>query len=568
MADEILKVFLSSTARDLEAHRAAVHAELTSTGLFYCIRQEDFGPQDASAVEFCRDTVKASAIFVGLIGQRRGWEPDGDNGKRSITEMEHDWARDAGSRRFLYVTPDDFPVPGNVRDTDEQYARQQVFRKRVMDSGERIVSQKGFDDPKYFAAEVVKHLLLQRITGKLIDQLGPKFEQGPISSKEQQPAIAAAMERLADDDDVNLLALAIDPNGIDVAELEGKLRQRAEKFRAQAQPAMKASAEYWRHIGALAFLHDTLKSIDAYQRAVASDPDEPEGWRYLGELQYRRGDLAVAEQSFNRVVALGKLAKDPRTEAIGCLRLGWILFDRGDLTKAEVSIADAIKFAKKADWQEGLARAYCNLGLLHESREDYDEAETLQRRSLAIEIELGNKQGIASSYANLGNIHIGREQLEQADKLHREAFSLSEELGDIEGVAQAWGNLGIIHQFRGELDEAEAAQRKSLAIYRKLGSKDGMARAWGNLAPVYKDRGDLDKAEDSVRKSLALYEKLGSKEGIADAHVDLGFIHEARRRKAAMCECWRKARDLYKEMGLPKGVAEMKKELKRMKCRP
>ncbi len=95
MARRFLDVFLSSTALDLAEYREAVHKRLMQTGLFHCVRQEDFGAQNAGAVEFCRKQAQDADMFVGLICLRRGWEPDGDNEKRSVTEMEHDWAREA-----------------------------------------------------------------------------------------------------------------------------------------------------------------------------------------------------------------------------------------------------------------------------------------------------------------------------------------------------------------------------------------------------------------------------------------------------------------------------------------
>ncbi len=158
MARRVLDVFLSSTAKDLAEHREAVHKRLMQTGLFHCVRQEDFGAQNAGAVDFCRKKAQDADMYVGLIGLRRGWEPDGDNEKRSITEMEHDWARDAGRPRYLWVMPDDFPLPGNMRESDELHARQLAFRKRVMGGGERIVSQKGFGSPELLASEIVERL--------------------------------------------------------------------------------------------------------------------------------------------------------------------------------------------------------------------------------------------------------------------------------------------------------------------------------------------------------------------------------------------------------------------------
>jgi len=138
----LVQVFLSSTARDLLEYRKAIHAELNSTGYFYCLGQENFGPQNAGALEFCRKTVGEATIFVGLIGWRRGWEPDGNV---SITEMEHDWAKQAGLRRYIYVAPSGFKIADELRETDAQYDRQQAFRNRMMAGGERIVSQDGFE---------------------------------------------------------------------------------------------------------------------------------------------------------------------------------------------------------------------------------------------------------------------------------------------------------------------------------------------------------------------------------------------------------------------------------------
>jgi tetratricopeptide (TPR) repeat protein len=178
--------------------------------------------------------------------------------------------------------------------------------------------------------------LTQVVTGDLIAELRPEFaRQGGGSAEEQAPAIAAAVEKLARDDDVDLLALAKNPEGIDLADLEAKLTARAEAHEAAGQRERKASAEYWRHIGALAFLHNTQKAMAAYEKAVALDLDETEGWRYLGELQYRLGDLAAAEQSFRQVLALGQSSRDWRAQAIGSLRLEWIARARGDLAAAE-----------------------------------------------------------------------------------------------------------------------------------------------------------------------------------------------------------------------------------------
>jgi tetratricopeptide (TPR) repeat protein len=277
---------------DLELYRNAVHARLMRTGLFHCVRQEDFSAQDASAVDFCREKAQSVDLFIGLVGLRRGWEPDGDDTKRSITEMEHDFAKEGGRRRYIWVAPDNFPVAGNLHESDAQHRRQVAFRKRLMAAGDRIVSQKGFSSPGDLASEIVEHLLAQVVTGDLIGLLRPEFaEQRVDSNEEQTPPVAAAVERLAEDKDVDLLALAKNPKAVDVAALQIKLKARAEAQECAGRRALKASAEYWRHIGALAFLVDTKTALAAFEKAVALDSEEPEGWRFLGELRRRLGNL-------------------------------------------------------------------------------------------------------------------------------------------------------------------------------------------------------------------------------------------------------------------------------------
>lgn len=120
MARTILTVFLSSTGKDLEAYRAEVRKRIGAIEFLKCVAMEDFGPQDANAVDLCRKKVGEADLFVGLIGLRRGWQPPGDNAQRSITEMEYDWAVGANRSRFMCVAPDDFPVPGNLIDKDAQ----------------------------------------------------------------------------------------------------------------------------------------------------------------------------------------------------------------------------------------------------------------------------------------------------------------------------------------------------------------------------------------------------------------------------------------------------------------
>ena len=569
MARRVLDVFLSSTAKDLAEHREAVYKRLMQTGLFHCVRQEDFGAQNAGAVDFCRKKAQEADMCVGLIGLRRGWEPDGDNEKRSITEMEHDWARDAGRPRYLWVMPDDFPLPGTMRESDDLHARQMAFRKRVMGGGERIVSQKGFGSPELLASEIVERLMVEVVTTDLLKLIRPEAAppgQPALSKEEQAPAIAAAVERLAEDKDVDLLALAKDPKGLDIAELEAKLTAREKELGEEAGRTARKRAEYWRHIGALAFFCDTQKALAAYGRAVDLDRDNPDGWRYLGELCFRVGELSASQNAFAQLKLIGQRNGDAKARSVASVRLCWIEHTVGNLGKAHRLANDGLLFAQAAAWPEGIARAYRNEGITSQMQGNLAEAENAYKKALQLEEQLGSKEGLAANYGNLGCIYRTRGDLERAEDMQMKALKLYEELGSKEGMANTYGNLGLIYQTRGDLDRAEDMQLKSLKLEEELGRKEGMANSYGNLGNIYETRGDLDRAEDLQMKALKLNEELGRKEGMAACYVNLGVIYEARQEKAKMCECWRKERNLWRAMGLEDKAAEAEKWMRLKGC--
>jgi hypothetical protein len=147
-------VFLSSTGKDLHEYREAVIAHLARLDHFHCDAMEHFGAHDAGPIKFCRKRVRAADIYVGLIGLYRGWEPTEDNpDKRSITEMEYDWACEPPAKpRLLYITPNDFPAlePASQKGPA---TRQAKFRRRLLAA--HVVDQKNFRNPDALSAAVL-----------------------------------------------------------------------------------------------------------------------------------------------------------------------------------------------------------------------------------------------------------------------------------------------------------------------------------------------------------------------------------------------------------------------------
>ncbi len=96
----------------------------------------------------------------------------------------------------------------------------------------------------------------------------------------------------------------------------------------------EASAAY-RHLGAITYLSDTDKSLNAYRRATELDPNSAVAWNQLGHLFRRTGKLDEAKAAYHRVEAIGTESKDLKWSAIAQGNLGIPYQTRGELDQAE-----------------------------------------------------------------------------------------------------------------------------------------------------------------------------------------------------------------------------------------
>jgi Tfp pilus assembly protein PilF len=115
---------------------------------------------------------------------------------------------------------------------------------------------------------------------------------------------------------------------------------------AEGRAANQQAAEAARHLGALAFLHDTEKALTAYRRAVALDPANANGWNQLGHLLYRVGQLDEAEDAYNQVRGLGSTRDDQTLLAMAYNNLGNVSQARGDRTQAKAMYHQALTLSQ------------------------------------------------------------------------------------------------------------------------------------------------------------------------------------------------------------------------------
>lgn len=103
MARSVFEIFLSSTSKDLQAHRDKVR-EMIDRMRQTTIRMETFGAKPDKPFDTCRKEVQECDALIVIVGHRYGWIPsrqeEGD-GVKSITWWEVEWAM--GSKKPVFA---------------------------------------------------------------------------------------------------------------------------------------------------------------------------------------------------------------------------------------------------------------------------------------------------------------------------------------------------------------------------------------------------------------------------------------------------------------------------------
>ncbi len=174
----VRKAFLSSTCEDLQEYRDMAYETIEGPS-WHCVRQEDFGAVDNVPVTECRRRVQDCELLVCLVGPRYGSCPKGSD--KSFTEHEYEAALEDDIPRLVFMTADDFPLRGDLRETDDMHGRQQDFRERVQD--DRVIDKFGTPDElgRKIAIAVGNH---ERREGPPVVD----YDAGKLSEAEAPPA--------------------------------------------------------------------------------------------------------------------------------------------------------------------------------------------------------------------------------------------------------------------------------------------------------------------------------------------------------------------------------------------
>lgn len=122
-------VFLSSTFRDLESHRAVLKLALESSG-YRVFGMELFTANARPPLDTCLAELKQSDIYIGVIGEYYGSCPPGY--KKSYTQLEYELAMRREMPMFCFLMADDAQVtPAQIERDARKLERLNAFKAHL-----------------------------------------------------------------------------------------------------------------------------------------------------------------------------------------------------------------------------------------------------------------------------------------------------------------------------------------------------------------------------------------------------------------------------------------------------
>ncbi|MEX3846235.1 DUF4062 domain-containing protein [Paraburkholderia sp. BR10882] len=123
-----MKIFLSSTYKDLVRHREAAAQAIERLGQ-QGVRMEVFGARPDEASVACLGEIQDSDALVGIYAHRYGFIPQSQT--RSITEQEYDFAQEKEKPTFCFVVDEEYPWPPKSIEMGSGQQRLHEFIERL-----------------------------------------------------------------------------------------------------------------------------------------------------------------------------------------------------------------------------------------------------------------------------------------------------------------------------------------------------------------------------------------------------------------------------------------------------
>lgn len=305
-------------------------------------------------------------------------------------------------------------------------------------------------------------------------------------------------------------------------------------------------------------------------------PNDPRGalaLSHLAALYSARSDYALAEEAYQRLIAIHEHAKDAVPLALAHHDLATMQLNRGQWQPAEVALERAQNVLREAGQLESahgvkilssFATYYLKRGELPKARSmaeraesiaeatlqpkdpergyaavilagickesgDYRRAEALYLRAEQVWRAAGGDDApeLALSHTNLAGLHLQQGNYRQAEQLLLEALEISKKAKDRgrHNALAALNALSALYSEQGEYQRAAPYAEEVLRAWEEAGADlPGTGLAHANLGQIYVGRRDYASARPHLERALAIDEKNSDEQAAAQVLLALAGL--------------------------------------------
>jgi predicted ATPase/serine/threonine protein kinase/class 3 adenylate cyclase/Tfp pilus assembly protein PilF len=256
-------------------------------------------------------------------------------------------------------------------------------------------------------------------------------------------------------------------------------------------------------------------------------------WRFWEIRSY----FSEGVDYFARLLEKARLdgAEDAPLYPWGLMRLGVLEWRRGNFAVAQTSYEEALEWMQRLGDTTGTGATLNNLGNLFLSQGKIAEARPVMEQSLALARQTEDWPRVAITLGNLGAIASNQQDYASAEQYFQESLKLTRKLDYLQQTANNLNNLGYLALVRGDYATAQPYELESLAAFRKLQNLGATCAVLNNLGWITQHNEEYHQSREYYLESLEISQQIGHKKETANSLVGLGVlaVHQKHLRRAA-----------------------------------
>lgn len=262
----------------------------------------------------------------------------------------------------------------------------------------------------------------------------------------------------------------------------------------------------------------TLERVLALTRAAGDLPGEETALAQIASVNYRQSRYSEALDYWRQALAVSELitsrkSKRPSYPQQHIGSIGDVQFRLGDFAAAEQSYLDSLKLSVQANDDANQSSVLKSLGDLYVEQRKLTEALAIEEKARALGEKRGNIPNQLGALNSLSVIHRQMGDTVKALTYLEQALQMLEKRNDPLWLTESQNNLGLVYLTSGDNTKAVSTFEKTIAIDRNIVTPRALWEAYSGAAAANVQLGQFEQARRNYERAIEVMESVRSRLG-------------------------------------------------------